>query len=365
MKDDILLRDNHGHELESFRQKASKLEKQALEHKRKIKELKEKENKYRKIFEYANDGIILHSPEGHIFDVNPAMYKRLGYTKNEMLEMSLKDLVSSEYAKKIQDRVSKLEKEKTAIFISEDRRKDGTIMPVEVAAHFVRQKHQNFILSIVRDISERKIAEELIWTTNKEKDLILNELRHRMKKNAQIISDMLSMMAGNIDNQKMSAVFDSCQNRLKIMIFIHDKVYQQKNLSQIDFLSLLRNLIAHLIAKYRINLMNISIKLDSNNFFLNVRQAIPCCLIIYELVMNSVKHAFPDDRRGQIRIVSTQDSSGKYALRVEDSGIGLPKNFDLKKIETFGMKTVIELVTELKGALRVKKTKKTEFEIVF
>ena len=124
--------------------------------------LKETEIRYRLVFDNINDGIIIHDASGRIFDVNQTMYERLGYTKAEMLEMTLPDLVSPEFTEKIKPRIKQLQEQGVAIFESADKRKDGTYMPVEISTRYVDYKGKKLIQSVVRDIQERKMAESLI-----------------------------------------------------------------------------------------------------------------------------------------------------------------------------------------------------------
>ena len=325
--------------------------------------LVESEDKYKMIFENANDGIIIHDKSGHIFDVNPTMYKRLGYTKQEMLEMSLQDLVSPEFGEKIHDRMTRLEKDGVAIFESADRRKDGKLMPVEVSARLVNFEDQKVIQSVVRDIQERKLAEDLISKTLKDREMLLDEIKRRVKHDHQVYVDILGHILAQADPFRMKNSLEAAQSRIESTAFIQEKIYSQNNFSRIDFSLIIKNIITHLHSQQRIGTRNIQIRQEIQKTNIDVSKAIPAALITYELLSNSLKHAFQDRKKGQITLKHFQNEN--LVLIVEDDGIGFPDDIDFRHTRTLGMRLVLDLVNQLNGTIEQKMNNRTEFIITF
>jgi PAS domain S-box-containing protein len=301
-----------------------------------IKELKillESEDTYRMIFESANDGIIIHDTEGNIFEVNQTMYNKLGYSKQEIIKLSLKGLVAPEYAMKIKERMDLLKKDGVAIFESADRRKDGTVMSVEVSARYINYKGQKLILSLVRDINERKIAEDLIMSTYRENETLIDEIKR--------------------------------QARFYPIDFIKKRLYRSPSLLRIDISGPIKKLVSYSFSLYRVGLKNIQVKREIHDARLDLEKAISCALIINELLSNSLKHAFPDDRKGEIVINLRKAPCGGHILRFHDNGTGFPDKIDFRKTSTLGMQLVMDLVDQLDGEIEMRRNQGTEFIVQF
>ena len=325
----------------------------------------ESENRYRMIFENANDGILIHDGKGKIIDVNQNMFVRLGYSKEEMLNMSLGDLVTPEYSKKIGRRVKHLEEEGVAIFESADRRKDGTMMPVEVSARIIVHNGQKVILSIVRDATERKMVENLILASFKEKEVFLTEIQSRAKDNMQIISSMLSIQSKGIKDKKIMAMFHESQDRIKSMLFIHDRLYRSKNLSRIDFSDFIRSLTKNLFSLYGARIIKIRLIREIEDIYLDIHRAIPCAMIVQELLSNSLKHAFPGEREGEVVVKMKINKDGKHELVVKDDGVGLSKEIDIHRTHTIGLQLVNRLVKQIDGYIELKRKNGATFTLTF
>lgn len=352
-------------ELTLLQQKIKELESKQKKQKKIHAELLESENRFRMIFENANDGIILHDTKGNIIDVNHTMYQRLGYTKTEMLKMSLNDLVAPEFADKIKGRMNILKTEGVAIFESADTRKDGTIMPVEVSARYVTYKGKTIIQSVVRDIHKRKLAEDLIAQAIKDKTMLKEEIQRQNNINYGIFSNMLVQLEKSTPSSHFSATLKKYQDRLKAITYIHDKVYKYSSLTRIDFASMTKSLTTYLYNLYWNGVDRISIQRDIKGIYFNVRTTLLCSLLINELMSNSLVHAFSKNKSGKIIIGIKSLNKGKYALTVHDTGIGLPKNSDYKKPQTLGLRICQDLVNQLNGELAVKRKKGTEITINF
>ncbi len=201
----------------------------------------------------------------------------------------------------------------------------------------------------IRDISERKGAENLLKTALAEKEALLRELYHRTKNNMQMISSMLSLQTDYIDDKKVVEVFKDMENRIRSMALVHQRLYQSRNLSSIDLAEYLNELIGLLLQSYNARPDAIKITLSAKPITVLIDTAIPCGLIINELVTNSLKYAFPDDRQGEIIVSLDKSGENEITLVVSDNGIGLPPGFDPHLQGKLGMQIVLALSEQQLG----------------
>lgn len=328
-----------------------------------LKSLLEAERRYRTIFENANDGIIIHDADGTIFDVNPTMFRRLGYTREEFLKMNLKEFVAEGYGKKIAARIERLEIDGTAIFESADVRKDGTVMPVEVSARLVEYNGTQAIQSVVRDIQERKIAEDLIQTSLRERDILLDEMKERARFHHRIHISGLESLDGSQNPESWAGALDNQIRRLKALAFVSEKIYGQGNIRNIDCEQVASGLIRQLITLHAVDVRLVSISQDIQGVSLDVHRAASCSHILIELVSNAFQHAFPNGAGGNVLIRMRKGPKDVYDLFVRDDGVGIPADIDIQKPRTLGLKILRDLVEQLGGRLRVKRDAGTEFTI--
>jgi PAS domain S-box-containing protein len=224
------------------------------------------------------------------------------------------------------------------------------------------------ILSFVSDeialAIKHKQAEEQIRRDLEEKDILLQEIHHRVKNNMQIISSLLKLQSAHIKDKRALELFQNSRDRVKTMALIHDALYRSKDLAHIDFVEYVRKLTTQIFISYGANSNFIKIKIDIKDVFLDISTAIPCGLIINELVSNSLKYAFPEGRKGEINISFTY--KGKVnTLCVKDNGIGFPGEIDLEDSPTLGLLLVNSLTKQLNGTLKLEKVKGTSFTITF
>jgi PAS domain S-box-containing protein len=352
-------------ESNELRMKNAKIKTFETEHKNTLEALLESENLYRMIFESANDGIIIHDAEGHIFDVNQTMFTRLGYTKQELIKLSLKELITPEYAEKIAERMTALKKDGVAIFESADRRKDGTVMPVEVNARYITYKGHQVILSVVRDIHERKLAEDLIMTTYRENEIIRDEIKRQAIFDHDIFSRILELLQEKLESEAIKVEIQAANKRIKTMDFIKKRLYKSPSLLRIDLSNHIEKLIGYSFSLYCAGVKNIRVRKDFKDVSLDLDKAIPCALIINELLSNSLKHAFPDDSEGEIVISLSKAACGSQILRFRDNGIGFPESTDFRNTTTLGMQIIMNLVDQLNGEIEMRRDPGTEFILQF
>jgi PAS domain S-box-containing protein len=221
-------------------------------------------------------------------------------------------------------------------------------------------------LEIFRDITERKKAEEQIKASLKEKEVLLQEVHHRVKNNMQLISSLFSLQSRHIKDKQAFEIFKSSQNRVRSMAIIHERFYQSKDFARVDFAEYVQSLTGHLLSSYRIKPDVIKLYINIKDAFLDLNTAIPCGLIINELLSNSLKHAFPDDKKGEINIAMRSLKGNEIELIVTDNGVGLPKGIDFIGTKTLGLHLVRILAKDqLHGDIKLDRAKGTSFSIRF
>ncbi|MBM4242003.1 MAG: response regulator [Euryarchaeota archaeon] len=197
-----------------------------------------------------------------------------------------------------------------------------------------------------------------------EKEALLKEIEHRVKNNMQIIISLLYLQSRYFDDEKVLDSFTESINRVKTMAMIHEIVYQSENLSSIDFSQYLPKLVSRLLSSYGIG-PNIETNINAKDISMNIETAIPCGLIINELVTNALKHAFPHQKKGKVNIEIYLDKKGTFTLIVSDDGVGLPREIELQKREALGLKLVDTLTKQLNATIKVDGGPGTCFKIKF
>lgn len=226
------------------------------------------------------------------------------------------------------------------------------------------QSAEGFIITAA-DITERKEAEDQLRLSLQEKEVLLKEIHHRVKNNMQVISSLLDLQSVQITDPRARAPFRDSQNRIKSMALIHERLYQSPDLARIDFTDYLRILVPRLFDSYQTTDQQVSLRLEAEEISLEVSQAIPCGLIINELIANALRHAFPGGRQGQLLLSMEKTAGDEIALVVADNGVGLPEEVDLGKASTLGLQLVQVLTRQLKGSVAVDRSAGTRFELRF
>lgn len=221
------------------------------------------------------------------------------------------------------------------------------------------------VSGIGHDITEKKLTEETIKQSLKEKEVLLKEVHHRVKNNLQVISSILNLQSSYIKDVNTLNLLKESQNRIKSMAFIHESLYQTKDFTSINFSEYVVNLSKNLIHSYSSHDNDVELRLDIDNVFLNLDLAIPCGLIINELVSNALKYAFPASiKEGEI-VVGLHVKGDNLQLIISDNGIGLPKDIDYRNTESLGLQLVVTLVDQLNGTVSLENKNGTEYTIIF
>ena len=243
----------------------------------------------------------------------------------------------------------------------------GSEVPVVLSLGTLAGQEQasaGFIITAA-DITERKEAEDQLRLSLQEKEVLLKEIHHRVKNNMQVISSLLDLQSAQITDPLVRAPFLDSQNRIKSMALIHERLYQSPDLARIDFTNYLQLLVPRLFDSYQTTDQQVSLKIQAEEVSLEVSQAIPCGLIINELVANALKHAFPKGRQGELCLRLEKSPDDEILLVVEDNGVGLPEGVDLGHSSTLGLQLVQVLTRQLKGSVAVHRSAGTRFELRF
>lgn len=219
---------------------------------------------------------------------------------------------------------------------------------------------------IARDITERKKAQEQIEKSLKEKEVLLREVYHRVKNNMQIITSLLNLQSRYARDGEDREMFRESHNRIKSMALVHERLYRSKDLSTIDFKEYINDIAKGLFQSYGANRGKIAMVMDINQISLDINTAIPCGLIINELLTNSLKHAFPEGKEGEIKISVHSMNENTIELVVADNGIGISEDVDFRSTKSLGLQLVTLLAeNQLHGAVNLDRSKGTEFTITF
>jgi two-component sensor histidine kinase/amino acid transporter len=204
------------------------------------------------------------------------------------------------------------------------------------------------------ELQERRRVQEALRGSLVEKDALLKEVHHRVKNNMQVISSLLNLQLEHLPDAQSRPIISDTQSRISAMALVHEKLYQSIDLSGIDFADYLRELTENIVGSFGAAAGNITFALEADDVFLGIDTAIPCGLIVNELVANAYKHAFPGGGPGTLAVTLKRRDDGWLFLRVADTGRGLPPGLDLRKTESLGMQLVFALLRQLRGTLEVK-----------
>lgn len=307
--------------------------------------LRRSEQRYRDLLEKAVDGIFLLDKNGNFLMVNSKICEMLGYSREELLRMSILDTYPEESQYEGRDRIERVESGENLRFERLMRRKDGAVFPVEISAGKLLDGTQQ---AFARDITMRRQAEELLRDSLAEKEVLLREIHHRVKNNLQVISSLVSLQESSCRDEAERGLNRDTQVRIRSMAHLHELLYGSKDLSSIDpgeFLKAIAGEISGYYGKY-------SVRVEAGPDILSVDEAMPFGLIATELLTNVFKYAYPADNAGDI-IVSYIRSGMERRLEVRDYGVGLPPDFDPISSASLGFTLVHSLAVQLGGSIAI------------
>ncbi len=331
------------------------------------KALRESEERFRTAFRTSPDAMCINTYKtGEFIEINDGFLNLTGYKMEEVIGKSIFDLGIWQDDKDRQRLVDGMKATgQVSSMETGFRLKDGNVIPCLYSAKSFSLEDETYILSIVSDITDLKSAEDKIKASLLEKEILLKEIHHRVKNNLQVISGLLNLQSHYINEEGAREIYRESQNRIITMALIHEELYQREDLSSIDFADFLQTLSDNLLSSYGMDKRRISIELDIKDAELIIDTAIPCGLIINELVSNSLKHAFPGKNKGEISVKLHSTGNKGYSLKVSDNGTGFPKGVNFRQTKSLGLQLVTVLVDQLGGTIKMVKRKGTTFYITF
>jgi PAS domain S-box-containing protein len=246
------------------------------------------------------------------------------------------------------------------------KRKDGNYIWLEDHMFYVKKPDgKSYVLGVMIDITEQKNIEEKMASSLMEKELLLKEIHHRVKNNLQVVSSLLKLHAGSVNDNRSHDILLDSRNRVRSMALVHQKLYQSKDFSQIDFTEYISQLTENLFDAYQHKNINIDLSIKTDEAKLSIDIAIPCGLIINELVTNSLKYAFPNGKPGKVEIELTNIRNNHYELMIKDNGVGFPSGVDFKNSTSLGLQLVNTLVGQIDGEIEMENHEGTAYKIKF
>lgn len=309
------------------------------------------------IIENMHDSVIVLDSNNRIVDLNPSAQQLLGDV-SPFIGNTIEKVIPESSQMELGD-WAETGREITLDTEFGNRIYDVSISPLVDWGGRITSK-----IIVLRDITDRKKAEELIKASLREKDVLLQEVHHRVKNNLQIISSLLSLQSRHIRDEKDLEMLRESQSRLRTMALIHERLYQSENLANINFEEYISALVHGLVQSYGVT-GTVTPIIEIHSLSLEVSTAIPCGLIINELVSNSLKHAFPGKRKGEIKI-KIHSLDGTIELIVRDNGVGIPEDIDFRTTDTLGLHLVTMLAEDqLNGKINLTRDGGTTFTITF
>jgi PAS domain S-box-containing protein len=335
-----------------------------------ITERKRLDERFRRVVEYAPSAMVMVDANGCIVLVNAQTEQLFAYPRSSLIGQAVELLVPVRLSHHHVDfrngffavpqaRPMGIGRELFA------RRSDGSEFPVEIGLNPIETEEGSMVLASIVDITERRRAQQKLESALKEKTVLLNEVHHRVKNNLQVIASMLNLQASHTSDLRLRAILGESQSRVRAMALTHQLLYERKDYSRIDLGDYLQRL-TQLLGSYRQGRGKIVLEsvLPEVPQHLDFERAIPCGLVVNELVSNAFKHAFPDESGGTIHI-ELRVTDGEIEIVVADDGIGLADDFDLGQIKSLGLQLVPLLVEQLAGTFTIEPGPGARFHLRF
>lgn len=330
--------------------------------------VREQEARLRAIVDHAVDGIITIDEQGTMGSFNPAAERLFDYAASEILGQNVKVLMPEPYQSEHDSYLARYKQTGEAKIIgvgreAVGRRKDGSTFPLELAVTEVRLGDQRLFIGVTRDITERKQHEARLTASLVEKDLLLKEIHHRVKNNLQIISSLLDLQSDHTQDREAREMFKESRGRVRSMALIHERLYRSRDLVHVHIDEYIEQLAQALYHSYKTS-NDIVLHLDATIPPLSIDLAIPCGLILNELLSNCLKHGFKNAQQGWIRVTWLDDGLNNV-LTVADNGAGFPTGLNFSTASSFGLQLVNTLVEQLKGTIELVQNECTMVRITF
>jgi two-component system, sensor histidine kinase PdtaS len=324
-----------------------------------------------RILDLADDAIITTDGNQRILFFNAGAEQTFGYAREEVIGHSVDILIPEGFrhmhSKHVKDFASQTQPsrrmgERREIF---GLHKSGRQFPAEASISKAEMEGSVLFMVILRDVTARREAEARIEQSLREKEALLQEIHHRVKNNLQVVSSLLGLQSRQVNDEEIRRAFRESQNRVHSMSLIHERLYQSKDLAEIDCQEYADQLVGHLFRSYGVSLSRVQLSMDLGGERMPMALAVPVGLILNELLSNCLKHAFPQGKGGQITVRLVRSEGARLALTVADNGVGLPKNVNLWNARSLGLRLVRILSEQMGAELKMSSEQGTCTELVF
>ena len=336
--------------------------------KRAEESLRQSEEQYRGFFEASKDTVYITSVGGKVLDINGSGLELFGIKRDDLDKINIAGDIYADPA----DRAALMEIVARKGYAKSHevnfKRMDGTVFPATITAATTKDAEGNITgyQGIIRDETDRKLAEDRIRQSLREKEILLAEIHHRVKNNMQIVTSLLSLQSRDIEDERARSLVRNCEDRIGSMSLVHERLYLSKDLSRVDFSDYITSMATRLFQVHRVDSRVVSFSSHIKDVLFTIETAIPLGLILNELISNALKHGFPGGRKGEITIALKKNKrTGKTTLTVADNGVGFPEGVDYRNPETFGLQLVEMLTEQLNGTVELDRSGGTAFRITF
>jgi len=351
---------------------------------------------FRLAIEASTTGMMMIDQKGEVVLVNAEIERLFGYSRHELIGRPVEALLPSRFRDRHPGHRASFQSNPQTRLMGAGRnlyglRKDGTEVPIEIGLNPLRTSAGDFVLSSVVDITERKRADQErdtflrqlkelnadleqrveqrtadLTATLQEREVLLQEVHHRVKNNLSVITSLMEMQARLLSDSGGRNALEDCQGRVHAIALIHEKLYQSRNYADVPFAEYIRGLANDVFQATGVSQATVSLTMGVDDVAISVDKAIPCGLILNELITNALKHAFPSGREGMIRVELTKMENKRLRLCVTDDGIGLPSEF-MRETKSLGLRLVRTLAGQLEATLSVGSTSDggARFELTF
>jgi len=305
-----------------------------------------------RVLDLVHDAVVVVNRRGAIMLFNQHAEAMFGYRAEEVLGKPLEPMLGAGL-RRAGERSETLW-----------RRKDGSEFPAQWSRSEIAWNGRTICTYILHDITPPTVTEERLRATLREKDVLIEEVHHRVKNNLQVITSLLGLQARSIKDPATRKTFEESRYRVQAMAILHEILYESSSLAEIDFADYIRRMVEHLVRSYgAASRIRTEVRLEPLHCHRDV--ALPCGLIVNELLSNAFKYAFPGGKTGAIRVVLRRGAEGKVHLLVGDNGVGLPAGLDWKTSPTLGLRLVRTLARQIGAEVKIRGREGTLFSITF
>ncbi len=293
---------------------------------RDITDHEEIKERYRKLFEFSPDPVVVHI-DGMIIAANKAAADFIGAERREdYYGRNVFDFIHPDYRRQSLERIQNaIHQDRPNAMVEEKYiTLDGTVKDVEAISVPISYGNQQAWMATFRDITERKLSEAEIHRSLREKNALLNEIHHRTRNNMQMISAIINIRARDLSDDRTKQMLKEITDRIRAMSLVHDRLYESQDLSAIDFTTYLKHLSNHLSFSYSDVSTRVPIEIVADKIIVSIDYAVPLGLVINEILTNAYKYAFPDGRKGQVQLHMKREGALGLSVSITDNGVGLP-----------------------------------------